>query len=100
MAMTIGFSMASCIDPFEPETVDFNSAIVIEATITDENKKQEILLSRTFALDTTGIYGERGAEVKVTDTNGTAYNFMEAEELLDDINDYLKEIIADRNDDE
>lgn len=80
MAMTIGFSMTACIDPFEPEAVDFNSAIVIEATITDENKKQEILVSRTFALDTTGIYGEFGAEVKVTDTNGTVYNFLEAEE--------------------
>ena len=80
MAMTIGLSMASCVDPFVAESVDFNSAIVIEATITDENKKQEILLSRTFALDTTGIYGERGAEVKVTDTNGTVYSFLEAEE--------------------
>jgi hypothetical protein len=80
MALTIGLYMASCIDPFEPEAVDFNSAIVIEATITDENKYQEILISRTFALDTTGIYGEGGAKVAVTDTNGTVYDFEEKEE--------------------
>jgi len=80
MAMTIGLSMVGCREPFEPEAVDFNSALVIEATITDDNKYQEILISRTFALDTTGIYGEFGAEVKVTDTKGAIYNFMEAEE--------------------
>lgn len=80
MVMTIGLSMVGCIEPFEPEAVEFKSALVIEATITDENKNQEILVSRTFALDTTGIYGERGAEVSVTDTNGAVYNFMEVEE--------------------
>ncbi|APQ18661.1 hypothetical protein BTR34_15635 [Maribacter hydrothermalis] len=80
MAMTIGLSMSSCIEPFVAEAVDFNSAIVIEATITDENKNQEILVSRTFALDTTGIYGERGAHVSVTDTNGAVYDFEESEE--------------------
>lgn len=78
--MTIGLSMASCVDPFEVEEVAYNSAIVIEATITDENKNQEILVSRTFALDTTGIYGEHGAEVRVTDTNGIVYNFLESED--------------------
>ncbi|OBR40930.1 hypothetical protein A9200_13940, partial [Maribacter hydrothermalis] len=71
---------SSCIEPFVVETVDFNSALVIEATITDENKNQEILVSRTFALDTTGIYGERGAHVSVTDTNGAVYDFEESEE--------------------
>ena len=81
-SLVIGCSLLflNCIEPFEPEAVNFNSALVVEATITDENKNQEIFVSRTFALDTTGIYGERGAEVSVTDTNGAVYNFMEVEE--------------------
>lgn len=80
LAVTIGFSMQSCVDPFEPEVVTFKSALVIEATITDENKYQEIKVSRTFALDTTGLYGEQGAQVAVTDANGTRYDFLEIEE--------------------
>lgn len=77
MAMVIGFSTQSCVEPFEPEAIEFKSALVIEATITDENINQEIKVSRTFALDTTGIYGERGAKITVIDANGAVYDFSE-----------------------
>ncbi|TLP79806.1 DUF4249 domain-containing protein [Maribacter sp. ACAM166] len=80
LLILLPFLVVNCIEPFEPEAVDFESALVIEATITDENKNQEILVSRTFALDTTGLYGERGAQVSVTDTNGDVYDFVEAKE--------------------
>ncbi len=71
------FFLFNCIEPFEPEAVDYKSAIVIEATITDEYKNQEIVVSRTFALDTTGPYRESGAKVQITDTNGAVHGFEE-----------------------
>ncbi|MBW8199604.1 DUF4249 domain-containing protein [Flagellimonas abyssi] len=68
-------SIGSCVEPFEPEIINFESALVVEATITDENKLQEVLLSRTFPLDTTGIYAESGAVVQITDSEGTTFDF-------------------------
>ena len=49
--------------------------MVVEATITDENKLQEVLLSRAFPLDTMGIYGESGAMVQITDSEGATFDF-------------------------
>lgn len=68
-------SIGSCVEPFEPEIVNFESALVVEATITDENKLQEVLLSRAFPLDTMGIYGESGAVVQITDSEGATFDF-------------------------
>ena len=67
----------SCIEPFEPQIIKFTSALVVEATITDENKEQEIFITRTFPLDTSGVYGESGAKVQVLDSNGGAYDFSD-----------------------
>ncbi|WP_419211246.1 DUF4249 domain-containing protein [Maribacter sp. X9] len=78
MAIAIGLFLASCIEPFEPEALEFTSALVIEATITDENNYQEILISRTFELDTTGLYREKGAKVSVTGSDGSIYDFNES----------------------
>lgn len=67
----------SCVEPFQPQIINFKSALVVEATITDENKQQEVRLSRTFPLDTAGVYEESGAKVQVLDSNGAAYDFSD-----------------------
>lgn len=69
------FLFITCVEPFEPEIINFESALVVEATLTDENKPQEVYLSRTFPLDTTGICGENGAMVQVTDSEGGMFDF-------------------------
>ena len=69
----------SCIDPFEPETIDFESALVVEATITDELKSQEIFLSRTFEFEDDGPAAESNASVVVSDDLGNTFEFVEAE---------------------
>lgn len=77
------FLLVSCIEAFEPDRVNFETALVIEATITDETKNQEVKISRTFAIDTMGIYGERGAIVQVlASEGGVIYEFEEQEEGL------------------
>ncbi len=66
-----------CIDPFEPETITFESALVVEATITDEVKTQEIFLSRTFEFEADGPERERNASVRITDDAGNSFDFNE-----------------------
>ena len=69
--------MFGCIDPFEPETITFESALVVEATITDEVKSQEIFLSRTFEFEADGPERERNASVRITDDAGNSFDFNE-----------------------
>ncbi|MFC7774285.1 DUF4249 domain-containing protein [Flavobacterium sp. GCM10027622] len=66
----------SCTEPYGLQTETFESAVVIEATITDEYKHQEIKLSRTYRLEEDGPDTEVGAVVYVTDSNGNQYNFI------------------------
>jgi len=76
----LSVAMHSCIETFEDfKTETFESALVIEATITNELKKQEILLSRTFALEEDGPSPERNADVKVIDDVQNEYIFQETD---------------------
>ena len=68
----------SCVEPFDIETITFESALVIEATITNEFKYQEINLSQTFRLEDDGPLAESNASVKIVDDNGNIYNFQES----------------------
>lgn len=65
----------ACTESFEAENLVFESALVIEATITDEEQIQKILVSRSFPLDTVVASGERGASVEVTDDMGGVFDF-------------------------
>lgn len=69
--------MISCVDPYHLETNTFEDAIVVEATITNELKKQEIKLSRTYRFEEDGPTFETGAEVYITDDQGVNYEFEE-----------------------
>ncbi len=75
--LATGVILTSCVDPFEPETVTFESALVIEASITDELKIQEVFISRTFAFEDESAQLERGAIVEVEDDLGTVMEFLE-----------------------
>lgn len=68
----------SCIEPFDIKTTTtFEGALVIEATITDEFKYQEINLSKTFQLEDNGPSPESGANVKIIDDAQNTYDFRE-----------------------
>ncbi len=77
--MIIIFALTnSCVEPFTPETVTFESALVVEATITDELAQQEIFLSRTFEFEDEGPELERNAVVQVSDDVGNTVDFLES----------------------
>ena len=77
--LTIGLFLTTCVEEFEPETIVFESALVVEATITDELRTQEVYLSRTFAFEEDGPEAETNATVQVVDDQGGRFSFAETE---------------------
>jgi len=69
--------VVSCVEEIPLESSGFEEAIVIEATITNEVKQQQIKLFQAFAIDTTGPNPLSGATVKVI--GNSEYLFEEDE---------------------
>jgi hypothetical protein len=66
-----------CTEPYILETNTYEEALVVEATITNEFKKQEITLTKTSRFEDKETQIESGADVFITDNNGTRYDFEE-----------------------
>ncbi len=71
--------LISCVESFEIENIVFEGNLVVEATLTNEFKNHTIKLSRTIAIDSTGISPEKNALVSIIDELNTTYNFQENE---------------------
>jgi hypothetical protein len=67
----------SCTEPYALQTNAYEEAIVIEATMTNELKNQEIKVSRTYRFEENGPTFESGATVYLTDDLGNQYDFEE-----------------------
>ncbi len=72
-------SIQGCLEeiPLQTEVETFNSILVIEATITNEFVRQEIKLSRSYALEESGPSPEQAATVIVNASTGEQYSFVE-----------------------
>ncbi|PWL38749.1 hypothetical protein DKG77_10915 [Flagellimonas aquimarina] len=75
----MGWLLCSCIEPFDTEFVDFEDAFVVDATITNQMKRQEIILTRTYRLQDDDIPNEAGARIVVTDDTGEEFLFEEVD---------------------
>lgn len=60
----------SCVKEVGFVTENFESALVIEAVITNESKKQEIVLSRTYKFEEDGPNPEQNATVRIESSAG------------------------------
>jgi hypothetical protein len=69
--------MISCTEPYALQNNTFEEALVIEATITNELKNQEIKISKTYRFEENGPTFDTGATVSVTDDLGNEYPFQE-----------------------
>ena len=69
---------SSCTEPYALQTNTYEDALVVEATLTNEFKKQEIKLTRTTRLEESAPAIETGAIVFVTDNMGNSYDFEES----------------------
>jgi hypothetical protein len=70
--------VSGCAEQYALQSADFESALVVEATLTNELKIQEVKLSRTFRLEEDGPQPELGAQVSVSDDQGGLYNYSES----------------------
>ncbi|MFS4469142.1 DUF4249 domain-containing protein [Maribacter sp. 2210JD10-5] len=73
------FSLAGCLETFEPETLGFENILVVEAVITDEFIEQEVVLSRTTPLENMEFVPEGDATVIIANNMGDSYNFQEVQ---------------------
>ena len=69
----------SCREAFELQTENFESVLVVETTITNELKYQNIKLSRTYPLEENSEPAiENDANVFITDNLNNTYNFFQS----------------------
>lgn len=68
---------SSCTEQYLLQSSNFEEALVVEATITNEYKKQEIKISRTFRFEENGPKFETAAQVYLTDNSNNKYTFEE-----------------------
>jgi hypothetical protein len=62
--------VASCIDPYTPNLKNYNSLLVVDGLITNENSSYKIKLSRTFSQANSIPENVTDANVYITDGNG------------------------------
>lgn len=72
----IFLNLWACTEPYEIETVDFESVLVVESTITDELKPQIVKLSKTTTLENPEILFENNATVVVNTNTGSTFDFI------------------------
>ena len=68
---------ATCVERIAPESLVFEDILVVEAQLTNQFKRHEVVLSRTFELDKDTIRPELGATVWIQRSDGTSYGFIE-----------------------
>ena len=74
----LGLLLSRCVEPIDIDTsLNFENSIVIEATITNEFKHQEIYLSNSYRLDKDIPITETNANVQIVDNAQNTYNFKE-----------------------
>jgi hypothetical protein len=70
------FSIGSCTEQYVFQTNStFESILVVQANITNELKKQEIKITRSYRLEENGPTFEKGANVYVTDSDKNTFEF-------------------------
>lgn len=82
LLLFIGLFAVSCVDPYQLESNTFEEALVIEATLTNQLKYQEVKISKTFKLEETLPTIVTDAEVSISDDLGNTYGFTASNGLF------------------
>lgn len=89
--LILAFALCSCTEQYVFQNNDFESALVVEGTITNELKNQTIRLSQVYELEQTGPKLEKGANVSVADDQGNEYQFEEKDTIYASITPFKAE---------
>lgn len=74
---TLLIAIGGCVEPFEAETLSFENVLVIDARITDEFKKHEIILARSYPFENDNFEVESNANIQIIDDAGVTFDFEE-----------------------
>lgn len=85
------FALTSCTEQYVFQNSDFESALVVEGTITNELKNQTVRVSQVYQLEETGPKFETGANVYITDDQGNEYQFEEKDTVYASISQFKAE---------
>ena len=71
----------SCTSPYEFEEETNEDILIVDGMITNQLKKHQIRLSRSYPFET-DPQPEKGANVQVVSSDGTTFNFIEKGDFL------------------
>lgn len=77
LSMLIVLVFSTCIEPYDGPIGSFEDTLVVNALLTNENKKHQIRLNRSYKFDEDGPTPEQNAIVSIIDGDGEAYEFEE-----------------------
>ncbi len=84
-----------CTTPYTYQSSSaYEDVIVIESTITNQNKTQEVKVTRAYKLDEKSPTFEAGAVVFVTDNLGNKYDFKQSTDKYTSVTTF--QVVADR----
>ncbi|AWK04075.1 DUF4249 domain-containing protein [Flavobacterium crocinum] len=89
--LILAFAISGCTEQYVFQNTDFESALVVEGTITNEVKNQTIRLSQVYQLEETGPRMEKGANVFILDDQGNEYQFVEKDTVYESITPFRAE---------
>lgn len=92
--LLLAFVLNSCTETYPLLTNTYEEAIVVEATLTNELKNQQIKITKTAKFEDVGVSSEKGAKVIVRDNLNTEYYFEEKSGLY--ISQYPFQILPGR----
>lgn len=72
-------SLMACVEPFEFQSETFENALVIQASLTNENKQHQVILSRAIRFEDTIASPERNAQVMIRDEAQNEFAFQETD---------------------
>jgi len=90
----LSFFISSCSESYNLQTDTYEEAIVIEATLTNELKKQEIKITKTSRFEDEDVAIETGANVVVKDNLNNEYVFTEKSGVY--VSESEFEVVANR----
>jgi len=89
--LLLSIAVSSCTEQYVFQNNDFESALVVEGTITNELKNQTIRLSQVYELEETGPKLEKDANVFISDDLGNEYQFEEKDTVYASISPFKAE---------
>lgn len=72
--------LQGCVEPFDAVTADFDGGVVIEAVLTNELKKHEVLLSKGHSFEEDSVTTINDATVTIIDELQNEYRFQETDD--------------------